>query len=156
MSRRVKRYLISPEMLMRTLIDGRTLSVVSGIPKGATFEGWALCPQTNRLYIFVQHDSFDIVPESCPCPDGDGIVMDYKEIDLRAPMPSRPFDIDSDNADPPRVSMLPGARCVQAPLVIPAIEGLSTDDAIRDLTPEPEEKEDEHYKGYDKPKKDYY
>lgn len=59
MRARIKRVTMSPEALFRVLETGTAWKVEQGIPKDAKLCGLTTDPDTDNLYFFVEHDSFD-------------------------------------------------------------------------------------------------
>lgn len=55
---RIKRVLISPQVLMRMFAIDSSWKEVKGIPSDATMRGFTIDPLTQTLNLFVYHDSF--------------------------------------------------------------------------------------------------
>jgi hypothetical protein len=60
-NKRIKRVLISPEILTHVLATGTAWRVEEGIPLGATMKGFTLDPATQCLNLFVEHEEFEMV-----------------------------------------------------------------------------------------------
>jgi len=56
---RLKRVGISPEALIKFMTTGMAWRTIKGIPKGAKLKGFTTDPQTQILYLFVEHSSFE-------------------------------------------------------------------------------------------------
>lgn len=76
---RVRTYSVSPSIFMYLMKDGAVTKVVeNGIPKDATFRGFCHDPLTNNIQVFVEHSSFDLVPEYQVASRGPDII--FKQI----------------------------------------------------------------------------
>ncbi len=64
---RIRRYPISPEFFPHMFRAGNVMEITTGIPEGAQFRGYGIDPSRNLINIFMEHESFDIVPE-CESP----------------------------------------------------------------------------------------
>lgn len=58
MKARIKRVVISPEVLFHILQTGTAWRVERGIPEGATLRGITNDPLTMNLNMFVEHEEF--------------------------------------------------------------------------------------------------
>lgn len=66
---RVRCYPVSPEILPHMFRTGEVIEITSGIPDGAQFRGHGHDACRNLITIFVEHESFDIVPEGQAPPE---------------------------------------------------------------------------------------
>lgn len=58
---RVKRVVVSPDILAHVFETGTGWRVESGIPKGSRLRGLTQDPQTQCLHLFIEHPSFEEV-----------------------------------------------------------------------------------------------
>lgn len=72
-SNRVKRILISADILKILVTEGNFCKVLEGTPKDAQLVNVGYDNQTNVFFIFVTHDSFEPVPEASIVP-----ILDIK------------------------------------------------------------------------------
>ena len=59
MTMKMKRVIVSPEVLFYIMQNDTAWRVKFGIPKDATLKGFTLDPYANVLNLFVFHDSFE-------------------------------------------------------------------------------------------------
>jgi len=70
--RRLKRFGLTGEGLT-TVLQGQ-VRVLKGIPLDGRYRGMAHDTATNRLVIYIEHPSFEPVPEGEKLPDGEIVV----------------------------------------------------------------------------------
>ncbi len=73
--RRIRRYEIIPEVLVNVFRTGVFMEIIDGIPNDAVFKGFAHDYERNTLVVFMEHPSFDPVPDSHVAPRGPEITM---------------------------------------------------------------------------------
>lgn len=71
MKARIKRVVISPEMVLHIMQENTAWRVSKGIPKGAKMRGFTLDPYTQALHLFVEHQSFEEVDMGAVAPQLD-------------------------------------------------------------------------------------
>ena len=72
---RVRRYDISPSVFPMLFQTGTSLEVLNEVPVGAAMRGYAIDAQRNCISIFVEHSSFDEVPEGQVFPSADPLQI---------------------------------------------------------------------------------
>ena len=68
--RRLKRYMITQHGLRMLFEQGASWFVREGVPEGAVVAGVVQDPVTNVLNVFFEHESFDMVADGYPVPEG--------------------------------------------------------------------------------------
>lgn len=68
-SRRVRCYPVSPEILPHMFRTGEVVEITDGIPADAQFRGYGHDASRNLIMIFVEHDSFEEIPDGIMPPE---------------------------------------------------------------------------------------
>jgi hypothetical protein len=68
--RRVRRYLITGEALVELLTHGQRFGISNGIPDGSVFRQMAVDFNTGKIAVWVEHETFSVVPTGGICMDG--------------------------------------------------------------------------------------
>lgn len=68
--RRVRRYQFNGESIALLFTHGQKFLVKNGIPLGAAFKGFTIDHNTNCVAIWLEHESFSVVPTGGQAPDG--------------------------------------------------------------------------------------
>jgi hypothetical protein len=58
---RLKRIVISPEALIHIMSNDTAWRVFKGIPKGSKLRTFTIDPHSGALYLFVEHESFELI-----------------------------------------------------------------------------------------------
>lgn len=61
--RRIRVYPLRPEIMPGAFVEGAVVEVLSGIPSGARFCGYVIDSEKNNINMFVEHESFEEIPE---------------------------------------------------------------------------------------------
>ena len=61
MTVKLKRVIVSPEILFHIMQNNTAWRVAKGIPEDATLKGFTLDPYSNTLNLFISHPSFEDV-----------------------------------------------------------------------------------------------
>lgn len=68
-SNRIMKMLVSPEIFPGMLQSGKKFRVTSGgVPSDVQFRGFAHDYERNCIAVFIEHESFDLVPEGTTIP----------------------------------------------------------------------------------------
>ena len=71
---KLKRVLITPQGLAMILTQSKQAFIVEhGLPVGTEVRGLTIDPTTNCIVLFVEHESFDAIPEHTIVPDFDNL-----------------------------------------------------------------------------------
>lgn len=77
LSKRLRRVIISPNTLGSFLTFDGMFKAVEGIPKGSSFRGFSFDALSNSFFVFIEHPSFDEIPEGDVIPMLDIRVQTY-------------------------------------------------------------------------------
>lgn len=67
---RVKRFVFSPIVFAQLMSMGNKFQVQEGVPPGSVITRVLVNEETGCLTLFVEHESFDLIPEGTPVPIG--------------------------------------------------------------------------------------
>jgi len=81
-STRIRKYIFNPQIIPGTFITGQFCKVINGIPPGSEFRGFVIDHLTNNLIIFVEHESFEMIPENEEAPTMSLVMQTYFGKDL--------------------------------------------------------------------------
>lgn len=76
--RRVRRYLFSPNGLAMLITHGQKFLVTNGVPQGCVTKGVTIDHNTNQVALWLEHESFAVIPAGGICPDGP--IPEFKRI----------------------------------------------------------------------------
>lgn len=68
MKAKIKRIALNPEHLAAILATGATTVIEAGIPENSRIVGMAMDPNTGKLNVFIQNESFAEVESSVKAP----------------------------------------------------------------------------------------
>lgn len=72
---RIKRFVFDMKLVCRMFTQGKEYRVIDGIPEDATFRGFGHDIARNRIYAFLEHESFEDSEGGIPL-DGDIAIED--------------------------------------------------------------------------------
>jgi len=74
-SRRLKRFTFDPAAMTELLVAGTFVECIDGVPKDGVFRGFTVDVERNVINIFVEHPSYEFVPEGRQVPEAPPAVL---------------------------------------------------------------------------------
>lgn len=65
---RIRNYRIAPEVLPHLFAENTYTEITRGIPDGSKLRGFAICPETNSISIFIENDVFELIESGTEAP----------------------------------------------------------------------------------------